>query len=99
VHALAPAPLEDQQVSKPVQARFRHDVYELYKQTLYAELEDQELPAEDDLAAAHAPYAIPLDPTLGRLELLRDMSEHAIGRPHYAAIVGRLRELATPGDD
>jgi Mrp family chromosome partitioning ATPase len=98
VHALAPAPLEDERVSVPVQQAFQNTVYELFKETLYEPLEDAELPSADDSGASHTPYAIPLDPTLGRLETLRSMADMTITRPYYTAIVDRLRELAEPED-
>lgn len=98
VHALAPAPLSDEAVSKPVQARFRHEIYELFKKTVYSNLSDGELPDEDDAGEAHTPYAVPLDPTLGRLELLRDMADIA-GQSHYTHIVSRLRELGAPVEE
>jgi hypothetical protein len=94
VHALAPAPLSDEIVSKPVQEGFRRDVYEIFKTTIYDPLDDTIMPAEDDGSAPHSPYPVPLDPTLGRIELLREIANVGLDRPHYVKIVERLKELA-----
>jgi MinD-like ATPase involved in chromosome partitioning or flagellar assembly len=98
VHALAPAPLEDERVSVPVQRAFQEATYELFKETLYETLDDEEMPSPDDSSASHSSYAIPLDPTLGRLETLRSMTDLTVARPYYTAIVDRLRELAEEED-
>jgi Mrp family chromosome partitioning ATPase len=97
VHALAPAPLDDERVSVPIQQAFQDTVYDLFKATLYEPMEDSELPSTDDKGAAHSAHAVPLDPTLGRLETLRAMAD-MLARPYYTAIVDRLRELAEPED-
>jgi MinD-like ATPase involved in chromosome partitioning or flagellar assembly len=95
VHALAPAPLDDAQVSIPVQEAFRSKVYDVFRNTVYSSLDDSELPALEDTGAVHRPFPVPLDPTLGRLETLTSFKEHT-GRPYYERIVERLRELAEP---
>jgi MinD-like ATPase involved in chromosome partitioning or flagellar assembly len=98
VHALAPAPLEDERVSMPIQRAFQNTIYELFKETLYEPIDDSELPSPDDSGASHSAYAIPLDPTLGRLETLRSIADMTVARPYYTAIVDRLRELAEPAE-
>jgi cellulose biosynthesis protein BcsQ len=95
VHALAPAPLSDTTISVPVQERFRDQVFDLFLETVYRTMSEDEIPAMDDDNAPHTPYPIPLDPTLGRIEKLSEMSD-SLTRDHYARIVERLRELAAP---
>jgi hypothetical protein len=95
VHALAPAPLSDPTISVPVQERFRDQVFDLFLETVYRTMSEDEVPAMDDDNAPHTPYPIPLDPTLGRIEKLSEMHD-SLTRDHYARIVDRLRELAAP---
>ena len=97
VHALAPAPLDDPQISRPIQLAFRREAYELFRETVYATLDDASLPSTEDSGAPHAPYPVPLDPTLGRLETILTMDE-LTARSYYTEIVERLRELAEPED-
>lgn len=94
VHALVPAPLSDAVVSKPLQDAFRRDVYALFENTLYRDLEDASVPAEEDASAMHSPYPVPLDEALARIERLSDVASLTFGRDPYAKIVARLRELA-----
>lgn len=94
VHALVPAPLTDATVSKPSQDAFRHEVYELFEKTLYRDVDDALMPAEDDASAPHAPHPVPLDEALARLETVRDAASLTVGRDPYEKIVKRLRELA-----
>jgi cellulose biosynthesis protein BcsQ len=98
VHALVPAPLNDD-TSRAARETFRHDVYELFKTTLYAGLPDHELPAEDDTSAAHTPHPLPLDEALARMERLRDVATRTIGFIEYEDVVDRLVELGAPEEE
>ncbi len=96
VHSLAPLP-PDQDPGKSERAGFREAVYDLFREVVYRE-EDQDLPGVDVDTASHYPRVFPRFGDLDRLHTMADVPENVFEDAELGEIVARIRDLY-PSDE
>jgi cellulose biosynthesis protein BcsQ len=67
-------------------------LYELFEETIYAQLYPDELPAVEDDTAMHFPWSIPYYEGIARADRLEDIDESFLNAEAYARLANRLVE-------
>lgn len=96
VQAQAPGPPSPPQYQAQARTAMSGRVFEIYKETLYAHLSDDDIPPEDDQDAPHFPLPAPHVFELTHLARLRDIDAAQRDSAPHKAIVDRLIQLSEP---
>lgn len=73
--------------------RLRDDLHGIFRDTVYADANEQ-MPPPEDTEAPHHPYPMPYDSYLERQERARVVSADVLARPWLHAIIDRLHTVA-----